>query len=106
MLKRSRELHNKLKKKVLEDPIGRAEYEAFKLELELALQLKSAREKANLSQEEVAVQMKTKKPAIARLEAAGGREKHSPSLRTLLKYANAIGYELCIKLVRKKKHAM
>jgi len=105
MLKRSRELHAMLREKTLTDPIGRAEYEAFKLEFELARQLKAAREKAHLTQEAVAESMQTKKPAVARLEAAGGREKHSPSLRTLVKYASAIGYELCIKLVRKKKHA-
>lgn len=105
MAKRSLTEHQKLKQTMLKDPVARAEYEAFKLELEIAHQLKKAREKANLSQEAVAEHMKTQKPAIARLEAAGGRQKHSPSLKTLIKYADAIGFDLRIKLTPKKKRA-
>ncbi len=42
--------------------------------------------------------MGTKAPAIARLEATGTREKHSPSVSTLRKYAHAVGCTLVIHL--------
>ncbi|EKE01301.1 MAG: DNA-binding protein [uncultured bacterium] len=103
MVKRSLTAHQKLKQSMLRDPVARAEYEAFKLELEVAEQLKTAREKVHLSQSDVANQMQTHKPAIARLEAAGGKGKHSPTIKTLSKFATAIGFDLRVKLVQKKK---
>lgn len=99
MAKRSTSLHKKLVKKILTNPEGRAAYEAFKLQLELAEKLKEARHHAHLTQEKVAEKMGTQKPVIARLEAGGGKSRHSPSLLTLVKYANAIGYALEIDLV-------
>jgi len=96
--KRDKQLHDQLRQDVLSDPEARSEYEAFKLQLELAQEMKAARQKADLTQEKVASRMSTQKPLVARLEAAGGRGKHSPSLKTLVRYANAIGYELHFKL--------
>ncbi len=52
----------------------------------------------NLSQEDVAEKMHSSKSAIARLESAKG-SKHSPSISTLKKFAEAIGCHLEIKLV-------
>jgi len=46
--------------------------------------------------------MGTKQAAIARLEASGGKAKHSPSLATLHRYAKAIGCHLDIKIVSNK----
>ena len=103
MTKRSTQWHETLKKEVLSDPQARAEYAAFKLQLELAAQLKQGRKEADLTQENVAERMHTQKPVVARLEAAGGKGKHSPSLRTLVKYANAINCRIQIKLVAEKK---
>ncbi len=103
MVKQSFTAHQKLKQAMLRDPVAHAEYEAFKLELEVAEQLKAAREKVHLSQTDVANQMQTQKPAIARLEAAGGKGKHSPTIKTLSKFATAIGFDLRIKLVQKKR---
>jgi len=103
MARRSTKLHDQLRKKVLADPVARAEYEAFKLQLKVAGALKKARKQAHFTQEEVAEQMDTQKPVVARLEAAGGRGKHSPSIKTLVKYANAVGCDVNIKLVPKKK---
>lgn len=100
MVRRSRTLHQELKQSVLNDDKARAEYEAFKLQLELAEKMKKSREKAHLTQEDIADKLHTQKSVIARLEAAGGRGKHSPSLKTLVRYANAIGYSLEIKLKR------
>src|SRR3990167_5679654 len=64
------------------------------------------RKHAGLTQEEVAKRMGTKAPAIARLEATSSRDKHSPGISTLRKYAHAVGCELEIHLKpfsRKKK---
>ena len=55
-----------------------------------------ARARAGLTQDAVAERMGTTKSTISRLEAAG---KHSPSLSTLKRYAQAVGCELQITLV-------
>jgi DNA-binding XRE family transcriptional regulator len=99
---RSAAQHSLLRQEVMDDPIARAEYNAFKLQLEIAEQLKKARKQAHMTQDKVAEQMETLKPVVARLEAAGGRGKHSPSIKTLVKYANAVGFDLRVKLVPKK----
>lgn len=72
------------------------EYEALALEYELANQLLRARARAGLTQDAVAERMGTTKSAISRLEAAG---KHTPSLGTLKRYAQAVGCELRVRLV-------
>jgi transcriptional regulator with XRE-family HTH domain len=59
-----------------------------------------ARKEAGLTQAEVAERMGTKTSAVARLEAGGGSQKHSPSIATLEKYAEAVGHRLEIRLVR------
>src|SRR5262249_40042267 len=56
-------------------------------------------QQAGLTQMEVAERMGTKTPAVARLEAGGGRQHHAPSLATLRKYAAAVGCRLEVKLV-------
>ncbi|MCB9008047.1 MAG: helix-turn-helix transcriptional regulator [Ardenticatenaceae bacterium] len=60
----------------------------------------NARKEAGLTQADVAEKMGTKTSAIARLEAGGGSNKHSPSVATLRKYAEAVGCRLEIRLVR------
>jgi DNA-binding XRE family transcriptional regulator len=89
---------NELRDHVLADSESRAVYEATKLQIELALQLKEARIKKNMTQEEVATLLHTKKPAISRLENGHESTKSFPSLLTLVKFASAIGYELTINL--------
>ncbi len=102
MSKSNKNQHEALRKKVFSDPEALSEYYYFKAQLELAGALKKARVEANLTQEVVADRMETQKPVVARIEAAGGKAKHSPSLKTLLKYANAIGCDLKIRLVPRK----
>lgn len=102
MGKRTTKQHAQLRNEVLSDPVMRNEYELFKLQLTLAEQLKKARKKAHLSQAQVASEMATKKPVIARLEAAGGKGRHAPSIRTLYKYAKATGCKLSIRLTPQK----
>lgn len=74
-------------------------YEALALEYQLADQMLKARFRAGLTQETVAERMGTTKSAVSRLESAG---KHAPSLATLKRYAQAVGCELQVKLVRQK----
>ena len=82
-----------------EDPEFRQAYDELAEEFELFDELLKARTRAGLTQAEVAERMGTKPPAVARLEAGGGRQKHSPSLATLHKYAEAVGCRLAIKLI-------
>ena len=96
----NKQWHEELKAEVLSDPALRIEYETFKRQLDLAQKLKQARKKQGLTQEQVAEKMHTKKPVVARLESGGGKLRHSPSLSTLEKYAQAIGYHLKIMLVK------
>lgn len=90
--------HAELKQQALTNPEVRAAYEALADEYALARELLHARESAGLTQAEVADRMHTKAPAIARLEAGG---KHSPSVLTLRKYADAVGCQLEIRLIPK-----
>lgn len=55
------------------------------------------------TQADIAERMGTKKAAISRLESTSGKNRHSPSLSTLIKYVDALGYRLQIKLVSKYK---
>jgi DNA-binding XRE family transcriptional regulator len=74
-------------------------YRALELEYEVASQMLEARARAGMTQDAVAERMGTTKSAISRLEAAG---RHTPSLATLKKYAQAVGCELQVKLVPHK----
>ncbi|MHB0978856.1 MAG: helix-turn-helix domain-containing protein [Thermoleophilia bacterium] len=65
-------------------------------EYELVRELLAARAKAGLTQEQVAECMGTTKSAVSRLEGVG---KHSPSVSTLKKYAQAVGCKVEIRLV-------
>ncbi len=60
--------------------------------------LLKARLEAGLSQAQVAERMGTQASAVARLERALATGKHSPSLTTLRKYAQACGKKLSIDL--------
>jgi DNA-binding XRE family transcriptional regulator len=71
-------------------------YGSLEEEYRLARELLSARTHAGLTQEEVAACMGTTKSAVSRLEGAG---KHSPSVTTLRRYAQAVGCEVEIRLV-------
>lgn len=74
-------------------------YEALALEYQVIDQLIQARTRAGLTQDAVAERMGTTKSAVSRLEAAG---KHTPSLSTLQRYAQAVGCDVQIKLVPHK----
>lgn len=95
--------HDEMVAKWMKDPEFKKEYDALEEEFALFDECLKARREAGLTQEDVAARMGTKAPAIARLESSGGKKKHSPSLATLRRYAEAVGCELKIHLVRKKR---
>ena len=59
----------------------------------------AARKAAGLTQAQIAKRMGTQTPAIARLERALATGKHSPSLNTLKRYAQALGKRVEVRLV-------
>ena len=74
-------------------------YDALDAEYRLIGEMLQARTRAGLTQDAVADRMGTTKSAVSRLEAIG---KHSPSLATLKRYAEAVGCDLRVKLVPQK----
>ncbi len=101
--------HEEMVAEWMSDPLFKAEYDALEEEYQLLREMLRARKRAELTQEDVAQRMGTKASAIARLESSGARDKHSPSLNTLRKYAHAVGCKLEIHLKPfkdlKEKHA-
>ena len=95
--------HMAFVRKMLKQPAVKAEYNAQAEEFALLDELLKARRQAGLTQAEVAARMGTKTPAVARLEAGGGSRRHSPSVATLRKYANAVGCSLEIRLQQRAK---
>ncbi len=91
--------HEELKAKALNRENVKAEYDALKPEFTLLHEMLLARQKVGLSQAEVAERMGTKPPAVTRLESSLSSGRHSPSIATLKKYAEAVNCHLEIKLV-------
>jgi len=89
------------KKKLLEDPEFRKEYEALEPEYKLASTLIRLRLAKGLTQEQLAKLMNTKQESIARLESGGSL----PSLSTVRKVADALDAEVEINLRPKHKFA-
>ncbi|RLA23839.1 MAG: transcriptional regulator [Gammaproteobacteria bacterium] len=91
--------HKELQAKALSNQKVKDEYDALAPEFSLLRGMLLARENSGLSQAEIATRMGTKPPAITRLESSLTSGKHSPSLATLKKYAEAVNCHLEIKLV-------
>ncbi len=89
------------KKKALERPEVAEEYERLSPAYELRRKLVALRQKAGLTQEEVADRLNTKKSNISRLESVNSTI--SPKLSTITDYAEAMGYNVKIEFV--PKHA-
>jgi|TARA_R110002167_G_scaffold92683_2_gene248874 DNA-binding XRE family transcriptional regulator len=83
----------KLKQRALANAEVRTEYEKLETEFNLIDQLLTMRNKAGLTQEQLAERMHTQKSNISRLE----KGNTNPSWSTLLKYAHACGFELTLK---------
>ncbi len=88
--------HEAFLRKALKRRGFRTAYDALAVEYALAREMLSARTRAGLTQEAVAVRMGTTKSAVSRLEASG---KHAPSVASLKKYAKAVGCRLEVKFV-------
>lgn len=84
-----------LKKRLLANPAFEEEYRKADAEFALIETLVQARTAAKLSQAELARKIGTTQSAIARLEGGGV----SPSISTLLRYAEATGTKLEIALI-------
>jgi len=95
--------HEKMVQRMLKDASVKAEYDAQAEEFALLDELLRARQRAGLTQAEVAARMGTKTPAVARLESGGGSKRHSPSIATLRRYAEAVGCRLEIRLRSPRK---
>jgi len=91
--------HSELREKALKKKGVKAAYDSMEPEFTLLRELLRARQKAGLSQAEIAEKMGTKAPAVTRLESSLTSGKHSPSISTLKKYAAALGCHLEIKIV-------
>lgn len=72
-------------KKLLKDPEIRIKYEEEKVRSEIAFMVKRLRQKAGLTQEELAKKIGTSQSVIARLES--GRDTRTPSLSLLSRVA-------------------
>ncbi len=95
--------HAELKRAALQNEAVRQEYSALAPEFSLLREMLKARKEAGLSQADVAERMGTKAPAVTRLEASLTSGKHSPSVETLRKYAEAVGCRLEIHLVAEER---
>src|SRR5215470_18203764 len=85
---RIRDLH----KAWMKEPNYRREYDLLEEEFALAAAVAKARNRAGLSQTELARRMKTTQSTVARLESGRGL----PSTRTLDRFAKATGHRLKI----------
>ena len=92
---------DRLKKKMLADPAARAEYESLGPEFEIASTLITARRRAKLTQEQLAERMNTTQSAIARMESG----RHTVSMTSIRRYAEATGSRVSLWLVRSRDRA-
>ena len=92
---------DRLRTRMLSRPEVRREYDKLEEEFALFDEFLKARRESGMSQADVARKIGTTQSAIARLESPAG--KHSPSLATLRRYAEAMGYRVEIRLVKKEE---
>jgi DNA-binding XRE family transcriptional regulator len=92
--------HEQLVKKMLKNPEVKQEVDRLnKEEFGILDQILAARKAAGLTQAQIAERMGTKAPSVARLESSLASGKHSPSLNTIRKYAQALGKKVELRLV-------
>ena len=82
-------------KRKLRDPEFANNFVAGYEEFKIGVILKHAREKAGLTQEQVALKLKTKKSAVSRIE----NHAEDIKLSTLEKFANVFGKHVHVKVV-------
>ena len=84
-----------LKDEWMKDRAFREEYDRLTPEFALARTLIKARAKAGMTQAQVARRMGTTQSVVARIESG----QNAPNLKTLQKYAQAVGRRIEVKLV-------
>jgi transcriptional regulator with XRE-family HTH domain len=95
--------HKQLRAVALGNPAVKAEFERVADEYALLDEFLKARAAQGLTQAQVAEKIGTTQSAVARMES--GKGKHSPSLATLTKYADALECRLEVRLIRKSRSA-
>ncbi|MEN9538332.1 MAG: hypothetical protein RLZZ126_567 [Pseudomonadota bacterium] len=95
--------HKQLRAQALGNANVKAEFEKLGDEFALLDEFLNARAAQGLTQAQVAQKIGTTQSAVARMESGSG--KHSPSLATLSRYAEALGCRLELRLVRKPRSA-
>jgi DNA-binding XRE family transcriptional regulator len=88
--------HDEFLEKALQRKGFREAYAKNEEEYALVRELLQARLRAGMTQEEVAEAMGTTKSAVSRMESMS---KHSPSVSTLQKFAQAVGCKVEIRIV-------
>jgi transcriptional regulator with XRE-family HTH domain len=95
--------HKQMRAQALGRADVKAEFSAAVDEFALLDEFLKARAAQGLTQAQVAEKIGTTQSAVARMES--GKGKHSPSLATLSKYADALECRLQVKLIRKPRVA-
>jgi transcriptional regulator with XRE-family HTH domain len=90
--------HKQLRAKALGKLDVKVEFDKLSSEYALLDEFLKARAAQGLTQAQVAEKIGTTQSAVARMESGSG--KHSPSLATLSKYAEALDCRLEVRLVR------
>ena len=80
---------------LLKNPEAKKAYEEFEREYAFRQKLAAARKTNNITQQEIHYKTGLPQQSISRIEK-GTAQKQSPTLRTLLKYVDAIGCELTL----------
>ena len=83
-----------LKNELMTDETFKKEYESLEQEFNFAAKMIEARLQERLSQEQVAHRMGTTQSVVARIESG----RPLPSMRTLMRYAAAVGRTLDISM--------
>ncbi len=82
----------------LTDPVVRKAYEEETQVLAIGMQLAQQRKRQGLTQAELAKKIGTSTPQLSRTE----RRPENVNMRTLIRYADAVGMNLDVRLVAKK----
>ena len=90
--------YEEMKAIALSNPVVRSEFDRIEREeMPMLDAILKARKEAKLTQEQVAKRMGVSAPVVSRLESALISGKHSPSIATLKRYAEAMGKRLDIR---------
>ena len=84
----------KIEKRLLKDDEFKAEFEKLKPRYELIAQVVDARNKLNITQEELALRVGTQKSNISRFESGS----YNPSLDFVARVARSLGKEVHISI--------